>query len=147
VKVEFHSGVADKLDHACRLLRKTQAAGAQVVVGGDRALLDRLDVMLWTFDALSFVPHLRVRGERPGAAAAVLERTPLWLADVPAACAPRDVLVNLGPEMVAGWEGFARVIEVLGRDEEDIAEGRQRWRAYGEQAGIERVNHSLAERE
>ena len=145
MKVEFHSGVADKLDHTCRLLRKSQAAGAQVVVGGERALLDRLDVMLWTFDALSFVPHLRVRGERPSASTAVLERTPLWLADDPAACAARDVLVNLGPEMVAGWEGFARVIEVVGRDDDDSAAARQRWRAYGETAGVERVHHSLGE--
>jgi DNA polymerase-3 subunit chi len=146
MKVEFHSGVADKLDHACRLLRKTQAAGAKVVVGGDRALLDRLDVLLWTFEALSFVPHVRLHGERPGTPSAVHSRTPLWLADAPAACPHRDVLVNLGPEMVPGWEDFARVIEVVGRDDDDSAAGRQRWRVYGEREGVERVHHALQER-
>ena len=30
MKFEFHSGVSDKLDHACRLLRKAQAAGVKV---------------------------------------------------------------------------------------------------------------------
>lgn len=142
MKVEFHSGVADKLDHACRLLRKAQGAGARVVVAGDRALLDRLDSALWTFDALSFVPHLRLRGAgaAPTAAAA---RTPVWLADEPAAAAgPRDVLVNLGTAMVPGWQTFARVIEVVGADAADSQSARQRWRTYAGQPGVELVHHA-----
>lgn len=140
MKVEFHSGVPDKLEHACRLLRKAQAAGAKVVVAGEPALLDRLDVALWTFDALSFVPHVRVRaaGSVPASAA----RTPIWLADVPAAGAPSDVLVNLGMQMVPGWQGFARVIEVVGADDGDSQPARQRWRTYGGQPGVELVHHA-----
>lgn len=141
MKVEFHSGVPDKLDHACRLLRKAQAAGAKVVVAGEPGLLDRLDVTLWSFDALSFVPHVRVRagGNAPAAAA----RSPVWLADAPVASAPSDVLVNLGTTMVPGWQRFARVIEVIGTDDADSRPARQRWRTYGEQAGVELVHHAL----
>ena len=61
VKVDFHSGVADKAAYCCRLLRKTQAARTRVAVCGPAELLDRLDVALWTFDALSFLPHLRLQ--------------------------------------------------------------------------------------
>jgi DNA polymerase-3 subunit chi len=140
VKVEFHSGVADKLDHACRLLRKAQAAGAKVVVSAEPALLDRLDVMLWTFDALSFVPHVRVRASTPPPASA--PRTPVWLADVPAQGSDHEVLVNLGAEMVPGWQGFARVIEVVGTDDADSRTARQRWRTYAGQPGVELVHHA-----
>jgi DNA polymerase III subunit chi len=145
VKVEFHSGVAEPLDHACRLLRKAHAAGARVVVHGPPALLDRLDQQLWTFDALSFVPHLRLRGAaRPAAHQA---RTPAWLVDDVSAVNERDVLVNLSDEMIVGWETFARVIEVVPADAQASAAARQRWRRYGERDGVERVHHAVGERE
>lgn len=139
MKVEFHSGVAEPLAHTCRLLRKAHAAGARVVVHGPGPLLDQLDQVLWTFDALSFVPHVRLRaGARPSAQQA---RTPTWLLDDVSAVPDRDVLVNLSPQLVDGWESFARIIEVVATDEPAVAAGRQRWRQYGLRAGVERVNH------
>jgi DNA polymerase-3 subunit chi len=141
VKVEFHSGVGEPVGHACRLLRKAHAAGARVVVRGPGARLDQLDQMLWTFDALSFVPHLRLRGSaRPTPAQA---RTPTWLVDDVAAAPDRDVLVNLGDEMVDGWEAFARVIEVVPADALASAAARQRWRRYAERPGVELIHHAL----
>lgn len=142
MKVEFHSGVAEPLAHACRLLRKAHAAGARVVVHGPGALLNQLDQALWTFDALSFVPHVRLRaGARPSAQQA---RTPTWLVDDVSAVAERDVLVNLGSTMVEGWQSFARVIEVVPADEPAVQAGRERWRRYKAHDGVELVNHSAA---
>ena len=142
MKVEFHSGVAEPLAHTCRLLRKAHAAGARVVVHGPGALLNQLDQALWTFDALSFVPHVRLRaGARPNAQQA---RTPTWLVDDVAAVPERDVLLNLGSTMVEGWEQFARVIEVVPADEAAIQAARQRWRSYKAREGVELVNHSAA---
>lgn len=141
MKVEFHSGVPDKLEHACRLLRKAQAAGARVAVTGEPALLDRLDVALWTFDALAFVPHVRLRGQaEPGP---VARRTPVWLTDAPAQSAWRDVLVNLGPDMADGWQDFGRVIEVVQEGDAERGMARQRWRTYGGHPGVELVHHAL----
>jgi DNA polymerase III subunit chi len=144
VKVEFHSGVAEPLDHTCRLLRKAHAAGARVVVHGPDAMLRELDQALWTFDALSFVPHVRLRGAAGAGASvsAAQARTPLWLVDDVAAVADREVLVNLGSSMVDGWEGFARVIEVVPADEQASAAARQRWRRYAERDGVEMVHHA-----
>jgi DNA polymerase-3 subunit chi len=143
VKVEFHTGlgdVSDKLDFACRLLRKAQTAGGAVVVGGERALLDRLDVALWTFEALSFVPHARLRaGVEPGP---LHGRTPLWLADEPGRCPRREVLVNLGPRLAEGWDRFERVIELVDASDLDRASGRERWRTYAARPGIELVHHA-----
>jgi DNA polymerase-3 subunit chi len=142
VKVEFHSGVAEPLAHTCRLLRKAHAAGARVVVHGPGALLNQLDQALWTFDALSFVPHVRLRaGAHPSAQQA---RTPTWLVDDVTAVPDRDVLLNLGSTMVEGWEQFARVIEVVPADEAAIQAARQRWRSYKAREGVELVNHSAA---
>ncbi len=142
MKVEFHSGVTEPLAHTCRLLRKAHAAGARVVVHGPGALLNQLDQALWTFDALSFVPHVRLRtGACPSAQQA---RTPTWLVEDVSAVPDREVLLNLGSTMVEGWEGFARVIEVVSAEEPAIQAGRQRWRSYKARDGVELVNHSAA---
>jgi DNA polymerase III subunit chi len=138
-EVAFHTGV-DKLDHACRLLRKAYRQGAKVVVCGDAAQLARLDQALWIFEPLEFVPHARLkRGE--SAANRLAPRTPIWLVDVGATPPHRDVLVNLGPEMAEGWDGFARVIELVSAEPDDLAAGRRRWRTY-EAQGV-RVEHKV----
>lgn len=137
MKVDFHSGIADKLGAACRFVRKAQAAGATLVVCGDAATLDRLDTALWSIDPVSFVAHARVSATAPPPA---LARTPTWLVDDAAAVAPRELLLNLGPDMARGWQGFARVVEIVSTD--DAGAGRQRWREYSAQAGIELVHHA-----
>lgn len=136
-EVAFHTGIADKSGYVCRLLRKAYRQGRQVIVSGDARELDRLDVMLWTFEQTEFVPHSRLHaGAEP---AAPMRRTPIWLADDVARGPGRDVLVNLGPEWVPGFAEFARVIEVVGDDPDDAAAGRERWRRY-RMAGIEPVH-------
>ena len=49
-EVNFYTGVPDRQVYACRLLRKTQAAGLTVGVWGPMRLLERLDQTLWTFE-------------------------------------------------------------------------------------------------
>jgi DNA polymerase III subunit chi len=137
-EVAFHTGV-DKFDHACRLLRKAYRQGAKVVVAGDAALLGRLDQALWTFEPLDFVPHARLkRGET---APARLARTPIWLLDAGAVPPHYDVLVNLGPEMVEGWQAFDRVIEIVSAEPDDRSAGWRRWRGYEAQGA--RINHAV----
>jgi len=141
MKVEFHSGVADKLGVACRFLRKAHDAGASAVVCGDRASLDRLDVALWTFDPSSFVAHARVRAAETAPA---LAPTRTWLVDSTASVASRELLVNLGPAMAAGWEEFGRVVEIVSAEPDDAQAGRQRWRQYSAQPGLDLVHHPRA---
>lgn len=145
MKVEFHSGVADKLGSACRFLRKAQEAGAAVVVCGDRATLDRLDVALWTFDPLAFVAHDRVRGnDAPPAPLPEHLTARAWLADSARSVASREVLVNLGPAMAEGWEDFARVVEIVSAEPADADAGRVRWRQYSSHPGLDLVHHAKA---
>lgn len=141
MKVEFHSGVADKLGSACRFLRKAQEAGAAVVVCGDRATLDRLDVALWTFDPLAFVAHDRIRGNDAPRAHLPARA---WLADSARSVASREVLVNLGPTMAEGWEDFARVVEIVSTEPADADAGRSRWRQYSIHPGLDLVHHPKA---
>ena len=140
MKVDFHSGVADKLVAACGFLHRAQTAGATVVVCGDPATLDRLDTVLWTYEPLSFLPHVRLRGTAPPPS--MLAQTPTWLADDARVTNAREVLLNLGPEMARGWEAFERVVEIVSDGTDDVAAGRERWRQYSAHTGIELQHHA-----
>ncbi len=135
--VEFHTGVAEPVGFACRLLRKACQQRVPVLVIAAPELLDELDQALWTFDAQSFLPHVRL----PAADAGVAGRTPIWLA-TQAPPPPRPaVLLNLGADELPQAGDFERVIEVIGLDDAARRAGRQRWRHY-EQWGVRPKHHA-----
>lgn len=136
-EVEFHTGVADPLGFACRLLRKAYRRGARVLVTAPAERLAALDRLLWTFDERDFVPHLRV----PAADAAMAARTPIWLAVPPAPAGAPGIVVNLGAPAPAALDGLQRLIEVVGTEADEVRQGRERWRAY-KAAGLAVVHHA-----
>lgn len=139
-EVAFHFNATDKIDHACRLLRKAVASGARVVVTGEPELLRRLDVALWTFAPLEFVPHCHGAGD-----AAVLAASPVVLMANAHDAPHQQVLVNLGQPVPEGFERFERLIEVISGDDEDRQLGRQRWKHYADR-GYAITRHDLKER-
>jgi DNA polymerase-3 subunit chi len=148
VQVDFHSGVTDKLGHACRLLRKAVRQGARVQVRGEPAELEALDQALWAFEPQDFVPHLRWQSHE--APPPPLHRTPVWLvprgAAWPEGLEPAAVLVHLGPGVLADVDlspPALRVIEIVGPEPAEVEGGRQRWRNYL-QRGHAPVHHNLA---
>jgi DNA polymerase-3 subunit chi len=130
--IAFHTGIADPLDYACRLLRKAYRSGARVAVHADAPLLDRLDQALWTFEQLEFVPHVLL--PRDQADSARLARTPVLLVRPGAAAPACEVAVSIGAAPVPDVAAHARVIAIVGDDPAQRDAGRARWREY-EQAG------------
>jgi DNA polymerase III subunit chi len=137
--VEFHTGVADPVHFACRLLRKAYRSGARALVTASDAELTLLDQALWTFEAQEFLPHVRL----PGAPSAVAARTPLWLASAVVEDAP-PLLVNLGADAPAEPGDLARIIEIVGTDPAERQAGRARWRHY-EGWGVKPLHHAAAD--
>jgi len=127
-EVTFHFNAPDKVGHACRLLRKAVASGAKVVVTGDAVLLRELDVALWTFAPLEFVPHCLSGASAP----AVLAASPVVLADSARSAPHQHVLLNLGAGVPEGFERFERLIEVVTGQEDDRQQGRRRWKHYAD---------------
>jgi DNA polymerase-3 subunit chi len=129
---------AARLRFACRLVEKAllheHRVRVQLDPGGDGAAFDDL---LWTFTDRSFVPHERLaaNGVPPGPAAAVV------IADGDAKGPDdRDMLVNLAASVPTGYQGYARIAEVVDADDRRRKSGRDRFRFYREQ-GIEPQTH------
>ena len=137
-EVAFHFNAPDKVAYACRLLRKALGSGAQVVVVADAQALDRLDVALWTFSPLEFLPHCRAPGDP-----LTLAASPVVLAADVTQSPHHQVLVNLGEQVPEGFERFERLIEVVGLDDDDRQRARGRWKHYAGR-GYAITRHDLA---
>ena len=141
-RVEFHSGLGEPLNYACRLLRKAWQQGARVAVTAPLPTLAALARELWVFETDEFVPHVQLPPSGAGASGAkpVLRLTPIWLcpSEVPAD-GPR-ILVNLGAAAPAEPARFERIIELVALDPDERRGARARWRDY-EARGIVIEHH------
>ena len=127
MEVEFHTGLAEPLDHATKLLRKALRQSGRVCVATPQ--FEALARHLWSFEAREFMAHAR-----PGVAAAVWQRSALWLLPdfghpVEAVARPA-VWVNLGAAVPEAYEGCERLIELVAAGPDEADAGRQRWRHY-----------------
>ena len=137
--IEFHTGIADPVGFAVRMLRKAYRQGARVLVTAQPPTLENLSRQLWLAYSNEFIAHVVVARSKAAQAA----RTPLWLgASVTAASHEPVVVINLGAAAPADLLRLERLIEVVSVDADDAAAGRQRWRQYAA-AGFS-VNHTPA---
>lgn len=140
--VSFHFNAPDKLDYACRFIRKAMRHDARVTVVAPLERLRQLSARLWKFGGHEFLAHA-VQGDD----AELLALAPVLLLESAQDAAHHDVLLNLGVDMPQGFEAFSKVVEVVSSfDEQDRALARVRWRSY-QNAGhaIERFDLVLKE--
>lgn len=124
-ELAFHFNAPDRIAYACRLLRKAVASEARVMVTGPEDTLQQLDVSLWTLSPTDFVPHCFLDSPAWVVAASPVVLTPS-LVDVP----HQQVLLNLGSTVPEGFDGFERVIELVGQDDDERQSARVRWKQY-----------------
>ena len=137
-RIDFHSNVSDKLEYACRLTRKIWSATPEgepvrnIVMVGEKADLQKLNELLWSFSATDFLPHCFIDDE----AAA---ETPIVLTDDFATSALNnvphaDVMIHLGMRMPTDVPAlvtrFPRIVEVVTINEAERLAGRERFKAY-----------------
>lgn len=125
-RIDFYSNAESRLQTVCQLIAKAHARRIPVALfSPDPDLASTTDRLLWTFQAISFVPHCLSRQPIAG-------ETPILI--VPSAEeSPHDeLLVNLSPECPPGFARFKRLIEVVGREDTERQSARLRWRHYKE---------------
>ena len=141
--IDFYFNAGDRLDVACRLAGKALQQKKRVLLYAPQAeLAQKLDRMLWTAQAVSFIPHCAAHD--PLAA-----ETPVLIAsddEAPrsspaAAC---DVLVNLSAGCPPFFERHERLLEIVAQDEAERQAGRARFKFYRDR-GYAIRSHDLAQ--
>ncbi|MFN3884697.1 MAG: DNA polymerase III subunit chi [Rhodocyclaceae bacterium] len=143
-RIFFLYGAADRVLAAAQWLQRAwqERAGAPgsslavIVYAPEREAAERLDRLLWTQPALSFVPHCR--SDSPLAA-----ETPILIAerlDDP----PHEIcLLNLSNELPATFSRFEVLIEVVSRDDAVRLPARERFKFYRDR-GYAIENHDIS---
>ena len=109
---------------ACRLAEKAWQAGHSVLIQtSSETAAQRMDDLLWTYRAESFVPH----GLYPDASD---QRPPVLVGHGAEPNGSMDVLINLTQTVPAYYGSFARIAEVVGGAHEARELGRERYRFY-----------------
>lgn len=109
----------------CKLAHKAYTLGHRVyVLTGSDDEAQRLDQLLWTFSAGSFVPHELCAGNSNHSVTPVLIGT----RNPPDDC--DDVLISTAADVPECVSRFQRVAEIVGGDEPAKQRARDRFRFY-----------------
>ncbi|MCP5229707.1 DNA polymerase III subunit chi [Accumulibacter sp.] len=123
-QIFFYHNAANRIGAAVTLIGKAFAQKkALLVYAPDAELAAALDRQLWGHPPTGFVPHVTadspLAGETPVLIASKLESLP-----------HDERLFNLSSEIPPGFSRFTSLIEVVGRNDEERADGRRRARFY-----------------
>ena len=123
-KVDFYTGVEDKLHAACKLSQKAIEHGFRVqIYCPDETTCDTLDSLLWSYADTAFVPHCR----NDDASAAEM---PVLLAHSDGSFPHHEILISLHNTCLPFFSRFERVIEIVSTDDADAKLGRERFSFY-----------------
>lgn len=123
-RISFLHGAPDRIQSAAHWLQQAWAGRQAVLVyvpDADQAT--RLDRMLWTQPALSFVPHCRT--DSP-----LADETPILLTDRLDTPAQENCLLNLSNELPPTFSRFEHLVEIVSIDDADRLPARERFKFY-----------------
>jgi DNA polymerase-3 subunit chi len=135
--IDFYFNAADRLEVACRLAGQAAQQKKRMLIYAPGAdLAKRIDQMLWTWQAISFVPHCFADD-------ALAAETPVLITADAEGAPDCEVLMNLAPQCPEFFARYERLLEIVSRDEEDRKAGRTRYAWYRDR-GYAIRNHDLA---
>jgi DNA polymerase III subunit chi len=136
-RIDFYHGAADKLQVACRLSAKAAQQNLKVLIfAPDEVLAQRIDKLLWTWQATGFLPHCMAKSPLAGF-------TPVLITHDPEEAPHDEVLLNLHPQWPPAFSRFRRLVEIVGQEEEDKQAARSRFKFYRDR-GYEITRHDLS---
>lgn len=136
--IDFYFNAGDRLEVACRLAGKALQKKNRVLIYAPQAeIAQRIDRMLWTAQAVSFLPHCAAHD-------ALAAETPVLIAiDETPPTTACEVLLNLSQECPPFFERHERLLEIVAQEDEERQAGRARYAFYRDR-GYAIRNHDLA---
>ena len=137
--IDFYTHCADRFGIASKLVTKAWAQHGSVrVLTADARGTEEFGRLLWCAPATGFLPHCRL-------ASPLVGQTPIVVDHALDHEGPAAVLINLHAQPPPFFSRFERLAEIVSRDEEDLAAGRERWKFY-KARGYEIRSHDLSAR-
>lgn len=135
--IDFYFNAADRLGIACRLAGKALQQCKRVLVYAPQPeLAQRIDRMLWTWQAISFLPHCYADD-------ALAAETPVLIGVAQASAPGCEILINLDSGCPPFFERHERLLEIVSADEAERQAGRARYAFYRDR-GYAIRSHDLA---
>ncbi len=135
--VKFFYNVDSRLNFACKLSKAAIEQGKKLVVyAPDEAKASEFDRLLWSFSALSFVPHVR-------ADHVLAKQTPIVIANAKSELPHHDALLNLSDETPPYFSRFELLREIVSTDSNDRERARERLKFY-QSRGFEVATQDMA---
>jgi len=136
-KVDFYILQSSSLEHtACKLIEKAFVQGHRIYVHAkSKDQLNKIDNLLWTFRAGSFIPHQLYQSDTSN-------DSPVQLGTHNSPNVDSDVLINLATEVPLFFSRFQRVAELVASDEKSTILGRQHYQFYRDR-GYSLNTHNL----
>lgn len=136
-RIDFYSNAEPKLQVACQLVAKAAQQRLRVVVyAPDEGIARGFDKLLWTYQAIGFVPHCMAHH-------ALSSETPILIACEDTEMAQYHVILNLHGDSPPSFSRFERLVELVGTDDDDRRLARDRFRFYRDR-GYEINHHDLS---
>ena len=127
-QIDFHYNVMRRTIYACKLVKKVTGLGLTVALWSrDEAFLKTVYDDLWRFEDMAFIAHA-------WAGSATQSESPVVFSTDIASLTGRDVLVLLDDNVPDNWrevfDGFDRVVDIVGKSPEELTASRARYRLY-----------------
>ena len=140
LRIDFYviegTAASARLKVACRLAEKAYLASQRALIWHtERAELEALDELLWTFADGSFVPHEWLTSNAAAQA-------PVLLSAATPPAEAFDFVVNLAADPPPFLGQTRRIAEIIDGDAGRRQAGRVRFKAYRE-LGLEPITHTL----
>jgi DNA polymerase-3 subunit chi len=152
--IDFYFNAGDRLEVACRLAGKALRQKKRVLVYAPQAeTAQRIDRLLWTAQAVSFIPHCAAQDPLAADTPVLItagdeapvgtgDEAPVGTGDeAPAAAC--EVLINLSTDCPPFFERHERLLEIVAQEDEDRRAGRMRYAFYRDR-GYAIRSHDLA---
>jgi DNA polymerase-3 subunit chi len=124
-------------EFACKLIEKVYRSGCFCYVFTENVeQSQKIDNLLWTFRASSFIPHQIYTGELPDIEKVIL----IGSLDVPELW--QTTVINLSSHCPKEFEKIERILEILDNSEATKEVGRNRYRHY-QQSGVNITTHKI----
>ncbi len=121
----------EKERFACQLTNKVWHQGYRIYIHTDASILQRLDMMLWTFKEESFLAH----DIYPNSSSA-----PIQIGCTEQVCEDMDVLINLTETVPLFFESYERIAEIVDDTPSAREAGRVRYRFYKEKGYVLKIH-------